>query len=399
MKASSWLFGLLPVVLAAAFVALFLTGGIPGVFRPLVPPIEKIAFERMVLQPGHIEVSVVNDGPDPVQIAQVLVNGAYWTFTIRPSGPINRLERAVVSIDYPWVDGEPQRVTLVTSTGVTFGTEVEVATETPGADGRYLGSLALLGVYIGVIPVLLGMLWLPFLRVVRTGWYAFFLALTVGLLVFLGFDTVAEALETLGQVPESLKGVGVLVGGFALAYLGLTAAGRIGRRGPAGSAGGGTGAGRDESPAARWALAFGISLGIGVHNLGEGLAVGSAYAVGNISLGALLVVGFTLHNVTEGLAVVAPIAKERVQLARLLGLGLLAGAPAMVGAWVGGLAYSALGAVFFLGIGAGAIFQVAVEIGRYMARRSEGVLLAPGNIAGLLAGVLVMYGTSLLVTA
>jgi zinc transporter ZupT len=110
-------------------------------------------------------------------------------------------------------------------------------------------------------------------------------------------------------------------------------------------------------------------------------------------------VGFTLHNVTEGLAVVAPIAKERVQIGRLAGLGLLAGAPAMVGAWVGGLAYSPLGAVFFLGIGAGAIFQVAVEIGRYMARRSEGVLFAPGNVAGLLAGVLVMYGTSLLVTA
>jgi zinc transporter ZupT len=383
MKAARWLLGLVPVVLAAAFVALFLAGGVPGVWRPLAPPIEKLAFERVALQPGLIRVSVINDGPDPVQVAQVMVNGAYWTFAAAPSGPIGRLGRAVFSIDYPWVEGEPQRVRLVTSTGLTFDHLVDAAIPTPGADGRYLRSLALLGVYIGVIPVFLGMLWLPFLRVVRTAWYAFFLALTVGLLLFLGFDTIAEALEALGRVPESLKGAGVLVAGFAIAYLGLTAAGRIGKRGDGGG----------------WSLARGIALGIGVHNLGEGLAVGSAYAVGNISLGALLVVGFTLHNVTEGLAVVAPIAKERVRIGRLAALGLLAGAPAMAGAWAGGLAWSALGAVFCLGIGAGAIFQVAVEIGRYMARRSGGVVLAPGNVAGLLAGVLVMYGTSLLVTA
>jgi len=391
MKASSWVSGLLPVVLAAAFVALFLSGGVPGVLRPQAPPIEELAFERVMLQPDHIQVSVINDGPDPVRVAQVMVNGAYWMFTAQPDGPISRLQRATLSLDYPWVEGETQHITLVTSSGATFQTEVAAAVETPGADGRYLGSLALLGIYIGVIPVFLGMLWLPFLKVVRTSWYAFFLALTVGLLVFLGFDTVAEAIEALAQVPESLKGVGVLIAGFALAYLGLSAAGKVGKRGGAAT--------QEESPAARWTLAFGIALGIGVHNLGEGLAVGSAYAVGNISLGALLVVGFTLHNVTEGLAVVAPVAKEPFALGRLAGLGLLAGAPAMAGAWIGGLAYSALAAVFFLGVGAGAIFQVAVEIGRYMARRSEGVLLAPGNVAGLIAGVLIMYGTSLLVTA
>lgn len=385
MKASSWFYGLVPVALAAAFVALFVSGGIPGVARPFVPPIERLAFERVLLEPGRIQVTAINDGPDPVRIAQALVNGAYWVFDAHPAGPIRRLGRVVLAIDYPWVEGEPLRVTLVTSTGLTFETVVDVATTTPGASGRYLRSLALLGVYIGVIPVFLGMLWLPFLRVVKTGWYAFFLALTVGLLLFLGFDTIAEALDTLGQVPESLKGAGVLAAGFALAYLGLTAAGRIGRR-----AGGGAGG---------WELALGIALGIGVHNLGEGLAVGSAYAVGNISLGALLVVGFTLHNVTEGLAVVSPIAREPVRFGRLAALGLLAGAPAMIGAWVGGLAYSAVAAVFFLGIGAGAIFQVAVEIGRYMAKRTAGVLLAPGNAAGLLAGVLVMYATSLLVTA
>ena len=94
MKASHWLFGLAPVVLAAAFVALFLSGGVPGVWRPVLPPIEKLAFERVVLQPDRIQLSVVNDGPDPVQIAQVMVNGAYWTFSAQPSGPIGRLEQA-----------------------------------------------------------------------------------------------------------------------------------------------------------------------------------------------------------------------------------------------------------------------------------------------------------------
>ncbi len=236
MKASHRLFALAPVVLAAAFVALFLTGGIPGVWRPLVPPIERLAFERVVLEPGRIQVAVVNDEPDPVQIAQVMINGAYWTFGARPTDPIGRLGRAVISLDYPWVEGEPQRITLVTSTGLAFETVVDVATLTPGTGGRYLRSLALLGVYIGAIPVFLGMLWLPFLRVVKSAWYSFFLALTVGLLLFLGFDTITETLETLTQVPGSLKGAGVLVAGFALACLGLTAAGRIGRRGTAGAA-------------------------------------------------------------------------------------------------------------------------------------------------------------------
>jgi zinc transporter, ZIP family len=389
LKAPRWVWGVLPVILAALFVGVFLSGGIPGVVRPVAPPIEELAFERIVLQPDRIVVSIINDGPDPVTVAQVQVNGAYWKFAIRPAGPIPRLGRATITLEYPWIEGETQHLTLLTSAGATFPAEVAVAVATPGADGRYLGSLALLGVYIGVIPVFLGMLWLPFLKVVRTGWYAFFLALTVGLLVFLGFDTVFEALEKVADVPGSLQGTGVLVGGFAVAYLGLSATGRIGRRDKAG----------EDSPAARWSLAFGIALGIGVHNLGEGLAVGSAYAAGNISLGALLVVGFTLHNVTEGLAVVAPIARETPAWRRLAGLGLLAGAPAMAGAWLGGLAYSPVAAVFFLGVGAGAIFQVAVEIGRYMARRSDGVLFAPANVAGLLAGLAIMYGTSLLVTA
>ena len=64
-----------------------------------------------------------------------------------------------------------------------------------------------------------------------------------------------------------------------------------------------------------------IAIGIGLHNLGEGVAIGAAYAVGSLALGAFLVVGFALHNTTEGLAIVAPLARERVSLRRLALLG------------------------------------------------------------------------------
>jgi zinc transporter ZupT len=158
----------------------------------------------------------------------------------------------------------------------------------------------------------------------------------------------------------------------------------------------GSGLGEDAARSA-WRAAFLVALGIGLHNLGEGLAIGSAYAVGSLALGAALVVGFALHNTTEGLAIVAPTARARLSLGRLALLGLLAGAPAVLGAWIGASAFHPSVAALLFGVGAGAIAQVIVQI-LPQVRERDGRLLSPLVCAGLLGGLLVMYATGLLVS-
>jgi zinc transporter ZupT len=149
----------------------------------------------------------------------------------------------------------------------------------------------------------------------------------------------------------------------------------------------------------RRAVAYLIALGIGLHNLGEGLAIGAAYALGEATLGAFLVIGFMLHNSTEGLGIVAPIARDQPSFRTLAGLGLLAGGPTIVGAWIGGLAYSALAATVFLSVGAGAIAQVVIALYRVVSKETEGKLWTPLTAGGVLAGMVVMYATGLLVAA
>jgi zinc transporter ZupT len=148
-----------------------------------------------------------------------------------------------------------------------------------------------------------------------------------------------------------------------------------------------------------WVTALLIAVGIGLHNFGEGLAIGAAYGLGEVTLGALLIVGFTLHNTTEGLAIVAPLVESRASIGQFILLGVVAGAPTIAGAWLGGLVYSPIWSVVFLAIAAGAIAQVVILIGRQMAKhRQLGTLVVSRPVmAGLLAGFAVMYATGLLV--
>lgn len=169
-----WLRGLLPLVLLVGLVAVFLRFGPIGVFRQGFPPVEELTVQRITLpEPGLIRLSVVNGGPDPVTVAQVIVDDALWAHTVRGDRTIQRLESRAIDIHYPWVEGEPHEVVLVTSTGLTIPAEIAVATETPSADARYLTTFALLGIYVGVVPVFLGLLWLPFLRRVGRHWIDF----------------------------------------------------------------------------------------------------------------------------------------------------------------------------------------------------------------------------------
>jgi zinc transporter, ZIP family len=381
-----WIKGVGPLVLLAALVALFLRVGPVGLLRDAFPPVEELTIERIRLpQPGRMEVTVVNGGPEPVTIAQLMVDDANWVHSVSGSRTLARLEGRTITIPYPWVEGEPLTVTLVTSTGLTFSSDVPVAVLSPPVDGHYLGTFALLGIYAGVIPVFIGILWLPFVRAVERRWIDFFLSLTIGLLVFLGVDALLEAVETAALVPSAFQGTSLVLLGVVGTPLLIAAVGQWrARRGGA---------------TAPMYVATLIALGIGLHNLGEGLAIGTSYATGEIALGTFLVIGFLLHNTTEGLGIVAPLAGERPGIGRLLLLGALAGVPTVLGAWLGAFTYSPLWTTLFFAIGAGAIVQVVYEIWRLFAKRVPGGLTTPLNALGLLAGMLIMYATGLLVTA
>jgi ZIP family zinc transporter len=379
--ARTWSAGLVPLALIAAAVGLFAALGAPGLGERRGPPAEELAVERTVLEPGVIELTVRNDGPDPVRVAQVQVNDAFAAFT-GGEGAIGRLATERLRIRQPWVEGEAYEVALVTSTGATIAHEIDAAVETPANDAGFFGLMALLGVYVGVIPVALGMLWLPWVRRIPPGALRVVLALTVGLLAFLAIDATLEGLELAGEGSQAFGGAALVLIGAAVAFLALTGAGEwlAGRR-----------AGAEGSH-----LALLVAVGIGLHNLGEGVAIGSAYAAGALALGAFLVVGFALHNTTEGLAIVAPVAKQQPSLGRLAVLGLIAGAPAVLGAWIGAAAYNASLAAFLFGFGAGAIAQVIVQLAPSI-KDGEGRLLHPPAVAGLLGGMGLMFATGLLV--
>ncbi|MCH8947603.1 MAG: metal transporter [Acidobacteria bacterium] len=382
---------LLPVLLLAGILYFLVTRG-TGLNLAAPAPIEKLEFERIVLRPGEIRAHVINTGPEAVTIAQVQVgflNRASWEFSVSPGPTIARLGRAVVSIPYPWTPGEPYEIVLITANSLIFTHDIEVAAETPTAGPAMLGRFALLGIYVGVIPVFLGIGWLPFLRALPQRWYFFLLSLTVGLLVFLGVDALEEALENAEHVPGPYQGVALILIGLSMSLLGLYAvSGWLKQR-----------AQKSSESGANLLLAYTVAFGIGVHNLGEGLAIGGAYALGAVSMGTLLVLGFTLHNLTEGVAVIAPVVRSNFHWSHLIWLGLLAGAPTIAGTLLGAFAYTALWAVLFLAIGAGAVFQVVIEITRYQMQQAGAAALASGpSLAGFAAGLAIMYVTGLFVT-
>jgi zinc transporter ZupT len=365
-----------------------------------VPPVERLTFQRVTLEPGAIVATVLNDGPDDIAIAQVQVDDAFWTFTADRGQELGHLGRTTLTIPYPWVEGDAHVVRVLTSTGTAFDHEIPVAVATPKASSRFLAVFTLIGLYVGVLPVAIGLLWFPFLSKLSSRSMDFLLALTIGLLLFLLVDGAEDGLEAAGALPSSYQGgvLFVLVAGAA--YLVLEWVGEtLKRRRPstalrAGSStrgGGGNG----------WVLAVLIAVGIGLHNFGEGLAIGSAFALGEATLGVLLIVGFALHNTTEGLAIVAPLAREkqRVALADLIKLGLIGGAPTILGAWLGGLVYSPVWSVLFLAIGVGAIAQVTRQIARQVGRdvAEPRAFTTTPVLTGLLAGFAVMYVTGMLV--
>lgn len=376
---------LAPIVLLLGIIGIFVATDGAGLNVEPAAPIETLSFERTVLKPGKIELHVRNTSAKTITISQINVNDAIWPYSIG-NREISRLSSEVITLDYPWVETQAYNISVFTTNSIAFNTTIDVATETKGADSSTLGSFTLVGIYVGIIPVVLGLLWLPALRRISRRGMLFLMAATVGLLLYLGVDAINEAIDQSAGLAETFQGIGLIAIGAVGSYALLEA---IGQRSSA--------AGRsDVESRSRFALM--IAIGIGLHNLGEGLAIGAAYSVGAASLGTFLVVGFIIQNITEGLGIVVPIARDRPTWKYLLALGVIGGAPAIAGTWIGGLVTSPALSVLFLAIGAGAVFQVAVSIGRQVVwKRDDAAPFPLTAFSGVMVGMLALYITGVVI--
>ena len=417
---------LVPLAVLTAMIA-FIFG--PGQqFLGAGTPLPEISIERIEFQEGGKIIAFIrNTGPIDVTVAQADVNDRILPAAIEPSKELSRLAEAKVIIPFPWNEGEPYEIGVTSSDGTRFSKGIDAAAPAPTPDIEQAAFFALIGTYVGIIPVLAGLLWLPFIKRLSLRKYRFFLSLTAGLLVFLGIDALVEGSEISAESVAGVFNGQILIALVTiLSFLALMyASTKLGERSK-----GRTAQEEEEEEVDKLsssydsmhtsqsktldqqqyhhlvvkpvAIALMISIGIGLHNFGEGLAIGASVVLGEIALSTFLIVGFMLHNTTEGFAIVAPLAKARVRrmVGKLIIMGLIAGVPTIIGTWIGGFIYSPVAAIIFLSIGAGAIFQVVFLIyqGMVRAEADRGKILSDASIiAGFAAGMLIMYVTGLMI--
>jgi zinc transporter ZupT len=399
-----------------------------GISLPEVA-IEKIEFRE---NPGQIIAFIRNVGPTEITIAQADVNDRIHAAAIEPSKTLSRLSDAKVIIPFFWNPAEPYEVGITTDDGTRFSRTIEAAALAPNPDSQQIIFFAVIGIYVGIIPVMIGLLWYPFIRSMSRNKYNFFLSLTAGLLVFLGIDALIESNKiATDNVSPIFNGQMLIVIVTTISFIALLyASEKLTQRAikksmssaemtsPYSSYSNSTATNYPQTRSQvnqrqmqelvkPLAISLMIAIGIGLHNFGEGLAIGAAVLLGEIALSTFLIVGFTLHNTTEGLAIVAPLAKSRkLMLRRLVLMGVIAGAPTIAGAWIGGFLYSPIATIIFLSIGAGAIFQVVYSIGSWVLRSVDNnnndknkkiVTVNIFTIAGFAIGMIIMYVTGLLV--
>ena len=418
----SILFGVVPfIVIGAMIVFLFNSSGI--LFQNSVKPLPEVSIEKVEFTNGGIVAFIRNTGPSVTTIAQADVNDRIHPAAIEPGATLTKLAQAKVIIPFVWNVGEPYHIGITTDDGTRFEKMVNSAAPAPRPTVGQASTFALIGTYVGIIPVMLGLVWYPFIRRLSANKYNFFLSLTAGLLVFLGIDALLEsneiAVKSLAPAfnAQMLIIIVAIVSFLTLLFVSQKLIQRASKPlkpeieyDPKHSSHPVSNLEITDTDSSHTslqqqllikplAISMMISIGIGLHNFGEGLAIGAAVLLGEVALSSFLIVGFTLHNTTEGLAIVAPMAKtRRIPIIKLIIMGLIAGVPTILGAWIGGFLYSPIATIIFLSIGAGAIFQVVYSIGSWMYQTNggRGLLNNPSIIIGFALGMLVMYLTGLL---
>jgi len=348
----------------------------------------EISMEKVDFLDSEIQVTVRNSGPIPVEIVMADINDRIQSAVIEPDGFLERYETALVRIPFEWNEAQPYTIGLTIDDGTRFEKEIEAAAPALKPTLELAGFFAIIGTYVGIIPVMIGLLWLPFIKKLSKNKHHFFLALTAGLLLFLGISSTEEALEISKENLAGSFNATLLVSTvIVLSFFGLYYSGeKLVKRAAESS--------RLTKPVA---IALMISISIGLHNFGEGLAIGASIGLGAIAFSTFLIVGFTLQNISEGIAIASPLAKGRPSIGRLVSLVLIAGVPTIFGAWLGGFLYSPFSAVVFLSIGVGAVLQVMITILKWIREEGDKNFSSAAVVAGFAAGMLVMYLTSILV--
>ena len=350
-------------------------------------PLPEITIEKVDFVDSEIQVTVRNTGPIPVEVVMADVNDRIRAAAVEPDGFLERFETTLVRIPYEWNLAQPYTIGITIEDGTRFEKEIEAAAPALEPSFDLVIFFAIIGTYVGIIPIMIGLLWLPFIKRISKQKYHFFLALTIGLLFFLAIDSIEEAIDVSDESLAAIFNGTLLVATVTvLSFLGLYYFGnKLVKK-------------ADSLKITKpVAIALMISIGIGIHNFGEGLAIGAAIGIGSIAFSTFLIVGFALHNTTEGIAIAAPMSRGKLMLGKLIAMGLIAGSPAIFGAWVGGFVYSPFTSVIFLAIGAGAIFQVIVVIMKWIREEGDKNLSSAAVVSGFAVGMLVMYLTSILV--
>ncbi len=374
-----------PIVLLAIMIVFLL--GPASTFLQFGVVLPEVSIEKIEFVENEIQATVRNTGPIDVDVVLADVNDRIQPAAIEPDGFLERYETTLVRIPFEWNEAEPYRIGITIDDGTRFEKEIESAAPALKFTPELAIFFAIIGTYVGIIPVMIGLLWLPFIKKISKQKYHFFLALTAGLLLFLAIDSIEESIEVSNEnLANSFNGsllvaTVVVLSFLTLYYLGnkiVTKADSLNFSKPV-------------------AIGLMISIGIGLHNFGEGLAIGAAVGIGSIAFSTFLIVGFALHNTTEGIAIAAPMSRGKLMLGKLAIMGMIAGTPAIFGAWIGGFAYSPFTSVIFLAIGAGAIFQVILVLMKWIQKENNGNLSTLSIVSGFAIGMLVMYLTSILV--